>query len=257
LNRRAGAVSATVAFLVVAACTGGSDDTPKPTTTVPPPSSSTSFTIVTVPGNPRTSTTLAAEIGPGEATIVGTVAGPDGPIPEAVVRVEHLIGDAVASVDVRSIGGSWQLPAVGGGRYRVRAWRSPDFAMLEPETFFLGATETKQITLVLTKFGELSVIASSDPSPLTVGQPGALITQVAAAAVNPQGVVKANPRPGVPVQLASGVGLTLDGSDKQVTDGEGRNAWRVRCLGPEGPPSAALLVGTARFAVNLPPCKPT
>ncbi len=243
---------ATVLMLLVAACTGSSAK-PKPTTTVPAPSSSTSLTVITVPGNPRSTTTLPTDMSPGEATIVGTVASPDGPVPDAIVRVERLTGDAAATVDVRAVNGSWQVPAVRGGRYRVRAWRPPDMAQLDPEVFFLGSTETKQITLLLTHFGDVSVTANTDPSPLVIGQPGVLVTQVLSGAVDSEGVVRANPRPGLPAQLVVTGGLALDGPDKQVTDGEGKNAWHVRCLAP-APPAVALVVGTVRYSIILPPC---
>jgi hypothetical protein len=236
----------------VVACSGSGGKS-KPTTTLPPPSSSTSFTIVTVPGNPRSTTTMATDITPGEATIVGTVATLDGPVPDAIVRVERLTGDEVASVDVRAVSGNWQLASVRGGRYRVRAWRPPDMAQLEPEVFFLGSTETKQITLLLTRFGDVSVTANSDPGPMLIGQPAVLVTQVLTGAVDGQGVVKANPRPGVPTQLVPAGGLALEGADRQVSDGEGNNAWRVRCLAT-GPPSVALVVESVRYAIILPPC---
>lgn len=254
LNRRAGVVVAALVVSSVVACSSSSSsDKPKPTTTLTLPSTTTSFTIVTVPGNPRSTTTLPSDIGPGEATIVGTVATPDGPVPDAIIRVERLTGDVVATVDVRAVSGSWQLASVRGGRYRIRAWRPPDLTQLEPEVFFLGSAETKQVTLLLTRFGDVSVTAASDPNPMPIGQPATLVTQVLAGAVDTQGVVKANPRPGVPTQLVPASGLALEGADKQVSDGQGNNAWRVRCLAP-GAPSVALVVESVRYAIVLPPC---
>jgi hypothetical protein len=254
LSRRAGVAIAAMTMLVssLGACSGDGDE-PKPKPTLPAPSSSTSFTIVTVPGNPRSTTTLPVDISPGEATIAGTVGTPDGPVPDAIVRIERLTGDEVASVDVRAVSGSWQLASIRGGRYRVRAWHPPDMAQLEPEVFFLGSTETKQLSLLLTHFGDVSVTANTDPNPMPVGQPAILVTSVLTGAVDAQGVVRANPRPGVPTQLVSAGGLALDGSDRQVTDGEGNNGWRVRCLGA-APPSVALVVENVRYAIILPPC---
>ncbi|HEX8771220.1 MAG TPA: hypothetical protein VF711_10685 [Acidimicrobiales bacterium] len=254
MNRRAGvAVPAMLTVLSSLVACSGSGDKPKPTTTVPAPSSSTSFTIVTVPGNPRSTTTLPVDISPGEATISGTVGTPEGPVPDAIVRIERLTGDEVARVDVRAVSGGWQLASIRGGRYRVRAWRPPDMAQLEPEVFFLGSTETKQLPLLLNHFGDVSVTANSDPSPMPVGQPAVLVTQVLMGAVDTEGVVRANPRTGVPTQLVAAAGLALDGLDKQVTDGEGNNGWRVRCLAA-GPPSVALVVESVSYAIILPPC---
>jgi hypothetical protein len=248
-------VAALVVLLPVlaAACTGSSGKAkPKPTAPPPPSSPTTVLNLLTVPGNPRTSTSLSTDINGGGATLVGTVAGPDGPV-DATVRVERLIGDQVTSTEVKATAGAWQLGSVQGGRYRVRAWKPPDMAQLDPEVFFLGATETKQITLTLTRFGDTSVIGSTDPSPLVAGQGGNLLTQVVSGTVDPDGFVRASPRPGLPVQLLPSGGITLDGPDKQVSDGEGRNGWRVTCAAP-GVPAVSLVVGTTRYPVTLPAC---
>ncbi|HUQ64364.1 MAG TPA: hypothetical protein VM121_11465 [Acidimicrobiales bacterium] len=255
MSRQAGRAVAATAVLLAVACSGGSTEKPEPTTTPPPPSSSTSFTVITAPGNPRTTTTIPTELSPGEATLNGTVGGPDGPVPDAIVRVERLTGDEEVSVDIRAVNGGWQLPAIRGGRYRVRAWRAPDMAQLEPEIFFLGSTETRQVNLLVTRFGEVSVTVGTEPAPLPVGQPAVLVTQVVTGAVDAQGVVRANPRPGLPVQLVPAGGLTLESQDRGLTDSEGNSAWRVRCLAP-GPPSVALLVGNVRYSVIVPACAP-
>lgn len=244
--------------LVVAACSGsGSKPTAKvaPKPTAPLQTSTTAVNLLTVPGNPRTSTSLSTDINGGGATIVGTVSGPDGPVGDATVHIERLIGEQATSVDVRAANGSWQLGAVQGGRYRVRAWRAPDLAQLDPEVFFVGGTETKQVTLRMSRFGELSVIGASDPAPLVVGEQGNLLTQVVAGSVDNAGFVSARPRPGLAVQLVASTGMTLDGPDKQVTDGEGRNGWRITCTAAV-PPTPVLVIGAARFAVVVAACAP-
>src|SRR3954468_15484125 len=69
-------------------------------------------------------TTTSIPLGPGGATLNGTVTGPDGPVPSATVHIERLVGDASGSADVATQpDGTWTAPGLLGGRYRVRAWR--------------------------------------------------------------------------------------------------------------------------------------
>jgi hypothetical protein len=253
--RRRGVALGLALLSLLAACSGGDDGgEAKPTTTAPPATGSpTTPPVFTVPGNPRTTTTMATEIGPGEASISGTAATADGPVPDGVVHVERLIDDRVASIDVSISNGQWQLPQIRGGRYRVRAWRSPDMAQLQPDVFFLGSTETKQIPLVLTRFGDTSVIGTTDPAPMQVGETAALTTQVVSGSVDTEGVVHANPHPNVAVQLVTSGGISLDGSDRQTTDGEGNTSWRVRCT-QAAPPSLSVAIGSERYPVALAAC---
>ena len=69
----------------------------RPSTTAPPDYTGVALHAVTA--GSTTSTTVA--MGPGTATVKGTVVGPDGtPAAGVTVRVERLVGKGVASVDV-------------------------------------------------------------------------------------------------------------------------------------------------------------
>ena len=69
--------------------------------------------LAPVPGRATTTTVV---IGPGEATLKGTVNAPEGLVPGAIVRAERLVGDAVATADViTNPDGTWAIPAVLGG----------------------------------------------------------------------------------------------------------------------------------------------
>src|SRR5205807_2321830 len=116
-----------------------------------------------------TSTTVP--FGPGQATLNGNVSGPDGVEPNAVVHIERLVGSAVGTMDIpTNPDGTWSVPNVLGGRYRVRAWRAPDLALTEPAVFFLGATDSKQVALPLTKYDGRSAMAAIAPRPAVIGQ---------------------------------------------------------------------------------------
>lgn len=107
---------ASLCLLIVAACSGGAGkrlippppDTVAKLTTAPPGSDFSSVPLNPVEGR------VAAEkvaIAGGEASLSGLIAGPEGPVAGATVRVERLVGDAVAHLDVISnADGTWRAP---------------------------------------------------------------------------------------------------------------------------------------------------
>ena len=118
-------------------------------------------------------TTTSIAIGPGRATLNGTVVGPNGPVGGADVHVERLVGSLVAQEDVPTqADGTWSLPGVLGGRYRVRAWRAPDLALTTPQIFFLNGTDTRSLTLQLQQFNTGTLTAAIAPDPPIVGPAG-------------------------------------------------------------------------------------
>ena len=262
-RRAAAALALSLTVLLLAAGCRGSRDEVAPATSAPapPPTEATTTTtvastttLVTVPGNPRPVTTLSSAIGPGTATLGGTVSGPEGPVAGATVRVERLVGDDVAAATVTSdAGGQWTLSAVNGGRYRVRAWRPPDLAMLQPTLVFLEASENKALALGMTRYGEGNAVAVFAPGPPTADKPATLVVTVSNGGIDGEGVLHASPRPGVTVQLLVSAGLVLESPDTTVTDGSGTAAFTVRCM-PPGPPAVTAVIDGARRNVEVPPC---
>ena len=251
---------AVLVLLVTGACRGSGDETTTTTApvTVPPTEAPTTAppttTLVTVPGKPRSVTTLSSALGPGTATLAGTVSGPEGPVGGATVRVERLVGDDVAATTVTSgPGGQWTLPSVNGGRYRLRAWLPPELAMLRPTLVFVEASENKTINLTMARYGEGNAIASFAPGPPTADKPATLVVTVGNGAVDGEGVLHASPRPGITVQLAITAGLTLESPDTVVTDGSGKASFTVRCA-PPAPPAATIAIAGARKPLDVPPC---
>src|SRR5437899_8320268 len=112
--------------LVAAACSskGKPNQGIKPVSSLAPVTTTTlvdlsGVKIAGVPG--KTTTTIG--LGPGGATLNGSVAGPDGAVGGATIHVERLVGDAVASQDFPSNpDGTFTIPTLLGGRYRVRAY---------------------------------------------------------------------------------------------------------------------------------------
>lgn len=250
--------------LLLAGCGGGDEDRgslPAATpTTEPPPSTSavaptTMRTVTTVRGAPRTVTTLPTSLGPGAASLSGTVTGPEGPVEGAVVRVERLAGNATAGTDVRTdSGGAWRLDGILGGAYRVRASRPPDLGQPNPEAFFLRADEQRSVAITLVRSGQASLTARVDPNPPRVLQPAVIVVTVGTVRLGEGGLVTA-PSPAARLQLTLADGITLETPGPQLTDGDGRAVWRFRCLTP-GVFAASLVVGNGITRFDLPACVP-
>lgn len=239
-----------------AACTssGDEEETSGPTTTraVVATTASPTTAVVTVPGTPRTTSTIAAKLDSGGARLTGTVTG-DSDLAGVVVRVEHFVGDTVASAEVPTSAGSWSLDGIPGGRYRVTAFRTPDLGSVAPEVFFLAASETRNVVLTVQRASQSGITATLTPSPPPLDQPLRLSVQVGAGAVDSQGRLISSPQPGVILQLASSGGLTLESQATQITDGNGTAVWNLRCTAAGNFP-LSLLVDNGRTTINVPPC---
>ena len=248
--------------MLLAACSGGPaavaplppppSTAVRPTTTAPPDFSGVALPAVT---RGRTTTTTAV-MGPGKATITGTVLAPDGtPVSGATVHVERLVGTSEAIVDVPSAAdGTWSVAGILGGAYRVRAWRAPDVAQTVPAFFFVGATETFPVELKLDRNFGTTPLPAVAPNPPVVGQITNLVLQVSTRSVDPGGIVQGVPMSGAMVELAGGAGWSVGLQNPAVTDSTGRARWELTCRG-SGVQALRLVVnGTEQFQLALPAC---
>ena len=249
--------------MVLGACSGGDtavDPLPPPPSTQARPSTTAApdYSGVALPGAAGKATTTTAVLGPGTATVKGTVIGPDGtPTSGATVRVERLVGKAVASLDVASNpDGTWAALNVLGGSYRVRAWRAPDIAQVKPAFFFVGSTETYPVELKLERnFGTTPQPAVA-PTPPFVGQSTNLVLQLSSRSVDAGGIVQGVPMAGATVVLAGGGGWTVGLPNPTVTDATGRARWEMVCQGPGVQPLGLTVNGAEQFQLALPACAP-
>lgn len=207
-----------------------------------------------VPG--RTTTTIA--LGPGSAVINGSVNGPDGPVAGAVVHVERLVGDGEAVVDVGTAAdGTFALNNVKGGRWRIRAYRPPDLALVKPEIFYLEATGTKALALKLDRYQGIGVSSALAPTPAIVDEPANLVVQVTLESVDARGVVRAVPVPGVRVELFGTGDWEVDSGNPKLADGAGQALWSVRCRSSGVQPLSVLVGDSDKFPLSLPACAPS
>lgn len=204
---------------------------------LPPPSSTSStapeettttvdrsrLVLQPVPG--QTTTTLAET---GRARVRGVVVGPDGPVPEAVVRIERLVGERVQVRDLRAgADGTFVAERIPGGRLRVRAFLPPSLTMTQPEIFFLAERDEKDLRLNVTRHEGPDVRASTAPSSPRAGELVNLLVWVAERIVDADGVARTAPVPGVPVDVVSS-GWTFVES-RPVTDDDGVALFTFRC----------------------------
>jgi hypothetical protein len=243
--------------LAGAGCTAkGIDSLPPPPTTLPrPPTTApvdfSAIGLKDVPG--KTTTTVL--MGPGRTILQGSVVGPDGAVPGAVVRAERLVGDGTAMAQVvTAADGTWSMPGVLGGRFRVRAWRASDLALTKPEVFYVTDGDTKQLQLRLSQFSGVAVTFAIAPNPPVVGEPANLVVQVVQQSVDAEGVVRGVPIPNVRADLFGGGDWTISTANPTGTDNQGRAHWQVRCRS-EGKQQLAVIVGDSRqFPLDIAAC---
>lgn len=227
---------------------------PAPTTTEPDYSL---IALEPVPGRAVPTTPITE----GSATLRGSVQGPDGPVPDAVVRADRLIrhedGDVVQRAEARTgPDGTFTLGGIPGGRFRVRAFLPPTFAMESAEVFFLRDGEERELRLVVEAFTGLTVGADSSPASPIVGQGVNLAVRVAQRTVDGDGVAREVPQAGVMVRVDAS-GWTPLGPNPLQTDGNGVAVFEFQC-DAVGTVSATALVGPEQqaFPLEPPPCRP-
>ena len=245
----------------LAGCANGSVGTlPPPPTTVPASSG------VAVPDLPSgllgpvdgSTTSTSVVIAPGTSTLQGTVTGPGGGVPAAIVDVERVtdsgrVGDFETSTRAD---GSWSAPDILGGRYRVRAWRAPDLAATQAVTLFLAGGETRQLQIQLQQFGGYQVSSALAPNPPVVDQPANLVVQVTAATVGQaDGVVRAQPVSGATVQLQGSSEWVVESVNPGLTGTSGEVGWQLTCTQAGSQPLQVVLADGTSYAVNsVSPC---
>ena len=251
------AVTAVLAMTAVACSGGGTKKRAAPRTTAAPTSVvATSTSLEIVPGNPRTVTTLSTALGPGTARLGGVVTGPEGPVAGAVVRVERLVGDAVAAGTVASgPNGQWSIGGVSGGRYRVRAWRPPDLDQLQAVLLFLRAGEARDVPLMVARFGNGGAVATVSPPAPVAGQPASLVVTVSNGTVDGEGILHAGALATTPVQVVLSGALVVDPPDAALTDGAGNATFQVHCVAAGAAGGQVVVAGVPR-PLELPACGP-
>jgi len=201
------------------------------TTTPPPSTAPVDLTGVSIPGVDGTTTTAAVR-SIGSAHLAGVVKGPNGALPGAVVRLEHLVGDAVTTDVVSGPDGHYDAPNIAGGRYRVHAFLPPTYARADPEVFFLKDGELRGLDLPVRAYGGLALASAMAPDPPVRDDPTTFVARVANRTVDSGGVVRVRPVANATVQVVSATGFVLSGPGAALTDGSGDAAFTLVCITP-------------------------
>ncbi len=203
-------------------------------------------------------TTTTPLISTGRSSIRGLVTGPEGVLPDAVVRLERLVGDAVQRTDLRTgPDGVYEAKAIPGGRYRVRAFLPPTLTTQQTEVFYLPDGDDRELSLVTVPFAGRVVLASTTPAAPVVGGGVNLAIRVAERQVDADGVGREQPLANVPVRVNSSGWTQLDDDPTGLTDGDGIVVLSYRC-DQVTPVSATAVVGVDQeaFPLDVPPCSP-
>ena len=257
MSRRHTGLALLLVSILLVACSHAHEAAPQPTPAGETTTTSTTepnFSTVNLAGIPgRTTTTLT--FGPGQAALTGTVTARGAGVAGATVRVQRIVGDREITLDLLTDDlGAWHLDSVDGGRYRVRAWRAPDLTLGQPQLFFLGATDTRVVSLPLEQVQGVGVTGAVAPSPPFVDEPVGLAVTVATRVVDDQGVIRSQPSVGVGVSLTdAGGSWQLDSGNPVVTDARGQAEWQVKCHAT-GPQPLAVTVGGTIYQLKLPAC---
>ena len=210
-------------------------------------------TAVSLPSFGVSGTTTTIGFRPSSASLEGIVRGPDGPVAGARVRIERLVGSQSASTIVDADdAGHYELKAVELGRVRVRAWHAPDLAMVVDDVFF---TEAKaKHDLELQAYGRTDVGWALAPSTPIVGQKVNIAVQVSSRVVDEQGMISVKPLSGVGVSVFPQGGLVPIEVGEQLTKGDGRAIFTLRCDATGSSSLDVRLATGGQAFISPPPC---
>lgn len=191
----------------------------------------------------------------GDASLSGTLTGPDGAVARGRVRLERFVGQASAVLEVATDAqGRWNAKGILGGRYRVRGWRQPDVAMNSSSLLFLGADEARRVDLAASAHGGVDVQAAVTTSTPRVDQPTTVVALVSRHEVDGDGIVQGVPLAGRVATLGAGTGWDVPVPDVTV-DAEGGARWTVTCTATR-PADLVITAGEGTARLTVPACLP-
>ena len=204
--------------------------------------------LIPIEGSAPTSTIAFAR---GAVNVSGRVVGPDGPVVDATVRVERIVGDQTALTTITSgAGGRWKLTDIMGGVLRVQAFKVPDLAMAASAVTF-AAGNTK-LDLTLERYEGTSVQWALAPSQPVAGRQMNLVVQVAVRRVDADGFVRTVPLADIGVNVVALAALQpVTTGEAKITDELGRVSFRLMCT-TDGDSSLRIDLATGEVSTIVP-----
>lgn len=189
----------------------------------------------------------------GDASLSGTLTGPDGPVARGRVRLERFVGETSAVLEVATDGqGRWSAKGILGGRYRVRGWRRPDVAMNSSNLLFLGAEEDGRVDLTASAQGEVDVQVALTSTTPTIDRPTSVTALITRHAVDADGIVQGVPLTGTVATITAGAGWDLPTPEVTV-DAAGGARFTVTCLVTR-PADLVVTAGEGSARITVPAC---
>ncbi len=201
----------------------------------------------------------------GEARLIGTVVGPDGPVSGAVVRIERHGDQGVATMDaITGDDGGWAIAPLAGGRYRVRAWLPGLLTMGRSEVRFVAEDELATFDFSLWGIDPTPVIELVDGGPLYEGLASPVALVAGWRSVDADGLVVTNPLVGAPITVESTAQVEVLSAQPLLTDASGVALVQLRCVptpsvdasAPGAGGSLTARLGTIESTFVLPGCRP-
>ncbi len=198
-----------------------------------------------------TATTSTIAFAKGAVNISGKVTGPDGPVADATVRVERIVGQQMALTTITSgADGRWKLPKITGGIIRVQAFKVPDLAMPASQVTF--ASGDTKVDLTVQKYDGTTVRWALAPSQPMAGRQLNLVVQVAVKRVDADGYVRTVALAGIGVNVVALAALQpVSTTDAKITDEKGRVSFRLMCT-TEGDSSLRIDLATGEVSTIVP-----
>lgn len=229
-----------------------------PGLTVPPgfvPADTRGVRLAKVPSEPR-NTPPTLKVYGGTSSLRGHVNGPDGPVPGATVQLERFVGDQNGSVTVvTGSDGGWSVTNLLGGRYRVRAWQAPQYAVPAGQVIFLAADRgSGEVNLDVEKVEGRALMAALDLTEWTVGGDAKLRALVTDNVVDDNGIVVGEPVDKVSVRVdVAARDLEIVTENPVMTSASGIAIWTLKCRAVGGH-EVRLRSGDISTSVVLPVC---
>jgi len=142
-----------------------------------------------------------------------------------------------------------------GGRYRVRAWRTPDLALTTPQILFVESTQNRNVGLQLSRYTGVSASSIYSPDPPLVGGSTSVTAVVTTLSVDGDGVVRSVPLANASISVSVDPPWLFSGG-QLITNGQGRATFQLQCEA-EGQGRVDLIVNsTHSFGLTFRPCVP-
>lgn len=230
-----------------------------PSTTVPPPAPPDSLPAglasVAETQVAGVTTTTAPVVGTGNASVNGTVTGPNGPVPGATVQIDRFVGDSYGSARTTTgADGTWSFRNILGGDYRIRAWQAPALDMDTPQFVYLAGGQPQSVSLQLKSYQGQQVQVAINPASPILNEPANLVVQVTNPRVDADGVLTVPPAPGLPVTLVNGADWQVNNGNPLSTNSAGQATFQLECTKVGADPLSAQVAANPPVNLQMPPC---